>query len=83
MSAPCSPDCPGLGVFNEDVEPPDFLVGFVEVQRCDDCDRYTSDYDAAVTVCGSCAVVEVDGYARVYVSRGDARRAGLAMENDR
>lgn len=37
--ADCGPDCPGWAVFD--------TGGGVEIQRCDECDRFASDDDAA------------------------------------
>jgi hypothetical protein len=42
----CDPECHGLAVFNN-FDPPS---GWVEVQRCDECNTYTNDNAAALTI---------------------------------
>lgn len=43
---PCSYGCPGVAVFDSNFEPPS---GFVHIERCDECDRFSGDFAAALS----------------------------------
>lgn len=84
----CNPDCPGLGVFDANFEPPQ---GWVHIERCDECDRFKDDLEAALsiskkasyfcTTCSSLGCDDVFGVSehrwRVVVPFDDAEKAGL------
>jgi hypothetical protein len=44
MKQPCSAGCPGVAVFDSNFDPP---PGFVHIERCDECDRFYGDMEAA------------------------------------
>jgi hypothetical protein len=43
---PCSYGCPGVAVFESNFDPP---PGFVHIERCDECDRFFGDFEAALS----------------------------------
>jgi hypothetical protein len=85
--SPCSPGCLGIVVSDTDFDPPE---GWVHLERCDECDVFEDDFEAAKSISPSAKSWCVDCAAfssgcdkagahrwRVIASVQDAEHAGL------
>lgn len=68
-SAPCSPGCPGVGVFEANFAyPPRYERGYVHIQKCDECRRFESDFEAAKFVSSMAVAVDIANEKEFFCS---------------